>query len=96
MFTALRVGMCLICMSGSVGAQTADSTPAPHWINNHVNGFDYQPTPGAVIPLEVSAGVRPSRDRQEATDRVLEEIDRSLLRSEGLSEDRVPVFSRSR
>ena len=96
MFTTVRVGMCLACMIGSASAQSADSNSPRPWINNHVNGFNYQPTPAEVIPLEVSAGVRPSKASQKAADQVLEELDRSLLRSEGLSQDQIPAFSRSR
>jgi len=57
---------------------------------NRANGFDYQPTPGEVVTREKTAGVRPSATSQRETNKSLEEIDRDLLRKEGLGTQSVP------
>jgi hypothetical protein len=85
--------MCFIGMTGLAMAQGATTTAVPHRIGSRANGFSYQPIPAEVIPREVSAGVRPSKARQDATDQALEAIDRALLRGEGLSETSLPVFA---
>jgi hypothetical protein len=73
---------------------TASGTaPVPHVIGNRANGFNYQPTPGEVVPREASAGVRPSVARQTAADKSLEAIDRRLVHDEGLSSKNVPSFT---
>jgi hypothetical protein len=63
---------------------------SPAVIGNRANHFSYQPTPGEVDGRERSMGVRPTDTQQQATDRRLEQLDRSLLRAEGSSTDTVP------
>ena len=82
----------VVCMTAAAIAQRAGADSIPSEIGNRANGFNYQPTPRQVYPREVSAGLWPSKLRQAPTDQTLEEIDRSLLRSEGLSvENCTPV-----
>jgi hypothetical protein len=88
--------MCLVCIMGAPTLQAQDRTSVPREIGNRANGFSYQPTPGQVVTREVLAGVRPSKTKLEATDQILEGIDRSLLRDEGLSETSVPAFTPNR
>ena len=57
---------------------------------NRANGFNYQPTPAEVDQREKKVGVRQSAAQQLATDRDLEDIDRMLLRNEGMSTKSVP------
>jgi hypothetical protein len=85
--------ICIICMTGTTVAQRMNGTAIPREIGNRANGFNYQPSPVEVVPREISAGVRPSKARQAATDRTLESIDRTLLRDEGLNERDAPVFT---
>ncbi len=59
---------------------------------NRANGFNYQPTPGEVDSREKASGVRPSATSQKSTDETLEQIDRDLLRQEGLSTQSVPAI----
>jgi hypothetical protein len=82
----------MMCLSSFAVAQSASSSSVPANIGNRANGFSYQPTPSEVIGPEVSAGVRSSNAQQEATGRELADMDRSLLRSEGLSTKSVPNF----
>lgn len=53
--------VCVVGMAGAAMAQGTDSNSMPREIGNCANHFCYQPTPGEVIPREVSAGMRPSR-----------------------------------
>lgn len=92
MFSALRVGFCLVCMIGSASAQTSYNQSPPLRIGNIANGFDYQPTPRQVVPLETSLGLRPPKGQEDKANDTLEAIDRQLLRSEGLPVNRVPAF----
>jgi len=57
---------------------------------NRANGRDYEPTPAEVLPRERAAGITPSTADQAKTDSELEKIDRSLLRSHGLSTSSIP------
>lgn len=83
----------LVCVTGAAIAQPTDGDSIPREIGNHASGYNYQPTPGEVYPREVSAGLLPSQHRQVRTDRTLEELDRNLLRSEGLGTKSVPAFT---
>jgi hypothetical protein len=83
----------IFCMTGVAIAQPMNENSIPREIGNHANGLNYQPTPCEVYPREMSAGLWPSKVHQVLTDRTLEQLDRSLLHSEGLSIASVPVFT---
>ena len=87
---ALIIVAATFCLMGAAVAQSADGPAVPRSIGNRANGFDYQPTPSEVIPREKAAGVRPPASSQEQTDRDLEQMDRDLLRDEGVSTSSVP------
>jgi hypothetical protein len=87
---AFMIVAATFCLMGAAVAQSVDGLAIPRSIGNHANGFDYQPTPSEVIPREKAAGVRPSATSEENTNRELEELDRDLLRKEGLSTSSVP------
>src|ERR1700722_15055742 len=70
----------VICMLGAGIIQSADAESIPCEIGNRANGFSYQPTPREVGPREASLGLLPSREQQASTDRVLEQLDWSLMR----------------
>ena len=69
-------------------AMAQGSVPAE--IGNRANGLNYQPTPGEVGPREKAAGLLPPTSQQRATNQELEQLDRDLLRDEGLSTKSVP------
>jgi hypothetical protein len=79
-------------MIGAATAQAPVGDSVPREIGNRAHGFSFQPTPSEVIPRETSAGVRPSKAQEDATNQDLQALDRSLLRNEGLNPN-VPVFS---
>jgi hypothetical protein len=84
--------ICAVCTADpSIAAPSSDAS-VPHEIGNRAHGFSYQPTQGEVRPREAAAGIRPSSDRQEAIDRTLHQLDRDLLRDEGLAPGSVPLF----
>jgi len=83
----------VVCVTGAAVAQPSNGNSIPCEIGNRANGFDYQPTPREIYPRERSAGVLPSKVSEVQTDRTLEELDRSLMLSEGLSTESVPVFA---
>ena len=83
----------VIFLTAVAMAQSGTITAVPQMIGNRANGFSYQPTPGEVRPREMAAGVRPSKAKQEETDRALESMDRNLLRDEGMSSRSVPSFT---
>jgi hypothetical protein len=85
----------IACAAGPAIAQPADEATIPRVIANHANGFDYQPTPREVRPREILAGDRPPGERQVLTNQDLEDLDRQLLKSEGLSTKSVPKFELS-
>jgi hypothetical protein len=93
MRVALSAMAWIVCMTGAAIARPTNGNSIPSEIGNRANGFDYQPTPCEVYPRELSAGLWPSKIRLAQEDRTLAELDRSLLRSEGLSTDSVPVFT---
>jgi hypothetical protein len=82
----------MIGLAGAASAQSGKGTWLPCTIANHANGFDYQPTQRQVYPREVAAGVAPSTAREADESRTLEQLDRSLLLSEGVNPDSAPVF----
>lgn len=91
--------LAVIAVVGStVGAmaQDANSGSPPREIGNRANGYDYEPTPGEVVPREKAAGVRPSAEQQRTTSQELQKMDKSLLRSEGLSTKSVPNMTNGR
>ena len=83
---------CAVCTTDPSVAQSSRDTSIPQEIGNRAHGFSYQPTPSEVRPREAAAGIRPSSDREEARDRQLQQIDRDLLRDEGLPPRSVPSF----
>jgi hypothetical protein len=83
----------VICLLGAGITQSADAESIPCAIGNRANGFSYQPTPREVDPREASLGLRPSREHQASMDQALENLDRSLMRDEGLSTASVPRFT---
>ena len=93
MRVAVLAVVSIVCATGPAMAQRADSSAVPRVIGNRANGFDYQPTPREVQPREMMAGILPHGADQAPVDRDLEELDRSLLRSEGLSIEGVPRFT---
>jgi hypothetical protein len=64
----------------------------PRGIGNRANGFSYRPTPDEARPREAAAGIWPSGVCQAATDRTLAQINRDLLRDQGLTAKAVPAF----
>jgi hypothetical protein len=84
--------ICVICDADPSIARPIQDASVPQEIGNRAHGFSYQPTPGEVRPREAAAGVRPSSVWQEATDRTLQQLDRDLLRDEGLPPRTVPSF----
>ncbi len=87
---AFLVAIATFCLTGTAVAQTTDDSSIPRRIGNRANGFSYQPTPREVVSKEKAAGVRPSSASEQATDQALGDIDRRLLREEGLSTSSVP------
>jgi hypothetical protein len=85
----------VICVLGTGVIQSANAESFPCEIGNRANGFSYQPTPREVGPREASLGLLPSRAQQASTDRDLEQLDRSLMREEGLSTASIPNFTSS-
>jgi hypothetical protein len=57
---------------------------------NVQNGLNYQPTQGEVGERERAAGVAPSTERERALDAEMEEINRQLLRNEGVMPNNTP------
>lgn len=80
-------------MTAPAIAQPAANRSIPAEIGNRANGYDYQPTPSEVRPREESAGIRPPVAQQKATDRDLEQMDKALLREQGLSTSSVPKMT---
>ncbi len=83
----------VLCATAAVLVAAFAFTPgsfAQPSTGNRANGFNYQPTPGEVDSREKAIGTRPSASSQRATDKTLEDIDRDLLRKEGLSTHSVP------
>jgi hypothetical protein len=83
---------CTLCAaSPSIALPTQDAS-IPYEIGNRAHGFSYQPTQSEVRPREAAAGLRPSSVRKKATDQTLQQLDRDLLRHEGLQPRTVPSF----
>lgn len=79
-----------LLVAGTAMAQSPGGSSVPREIGNRANGFDYQPTPGEVGPREKSAGVQLPAAQRNATDQELEQMDKNLLREQGLSTKSVP------
>jgi hypothetical protein len=84
--------ICGVCIADTSVARAAEDTSVPRQIGNRAHGFSYQPTPSEVRPREAAAGLRPSGPRQDAADRMLQQLDGKLLRDEGLAPNTVPTF----
>jgi hypothetical protein len=72
---------------------TAKAQP---YTGNYANGNVYQPTPAQVLPLERREGVAAMPSQATADGRMLETIDRDLLRSDGVSTRNVPNMEMQR
>jgi hypothetical protein len=80
-----------IAMAASIGGAVVPCTGmAQPETGNRANGYDYQPTPGEVLPLERRDGVAATPEQGASHGRTLEKIDRELLRNNGLSTSSVP------
>lgn len=84
--------ICAVCITDPSVARSSRDASIPHEIGNRAHGFSYQPTPGEVRPREAAAGLRPSLSQEAGTNRQLQQIDRDLLRDEGLPPRTVPSF----
>ncbi|HTR18105.1 MAG TPA: hypothetical protein VMI52_13870 [Acetobacteraceae bacterium] len=76
----LRAVIILACGVAAISAASAQPRNG-----NEQNGFDYQPTQGEVGLRERAAGVAPSTEHERTLDKEMEQINRDLLREEGLS-----------
>jgi hypothetical protein len=92
----MRLRTCIIfaflLLAEAAAAQASDNFSVPRRIGNEANGFDYQPTPAEVVPLERAAGIAPSPEQQKRIDDELFGTNADLLRSEGLSTSSVPGY----
>ena len=77
----------------SAMAQNSNASGVPLEEGNRANGLNYQPTPQEVVPREKAAGILPPAAQQKGTDRTLEQMDKHLLREDGLSTKSVPDMS---
>jgi hypothetical protein len=87
------LAICAVCIADPSIAGPIQDASVPQEIGNRAHGFSYQPTQGEVRPREAAAGLRLPSVRQEATDRTLQQLDRDLLRDEGLAPSTVPSFA---
>jgi hypothetical protein len=62
----------------------AQTQTPPAQIDNHANGFDYQPTDAQIKAREEAAGVRPDQQQKQQVDQTLQRLDRQLLSNQGL------------
>jgi hypothetical protein len=62
----------------------AQTQAPPAQIDNHANGFDYQPTDAQMKAREEAAGVRPDQQQKQQEDQTLQRLDRQLLSNQGL------------
>jgi len=71
----------LAAMTLLLGAGPTFAQPAapPAEIGNRANGFDYQPTQGAVQAREKAAGITPDQQQQQQEDQTLLQLDHKLL-----------------
>ena len=83
----------VVCVIGAAMAPGANAERIPCEIGNRANGLSYQPTPREVNLREASLGLRLSKEREASIDRTLGDLDRSLMRNEGLSTESVPRFT---
>jgi hypothetical protein len=61
------------------GPGLAQPAAPPAEIGNRANGFDYQPTQGAVVAREKAAGITPDQQQEQKENQTLEQLDRKLL-----------------
>ncbi len=76
--------------SGALAQGGQGGGSPPREIGNRANGNDYQPTPSELAPREKAAGIVPPAAQQRAENQELDQIDKNLLQSEGLSTKNVP------
>lgn len=86
--TRLAIALLLASTAGA-GAQVARNGP-------EYGGKDHQPAETQTLQAERRAGVRPPKAQVEQNDRALNQIDRKLLRQEGLSPSSAPTPPPSR
>ncbi len=72
-----RIQMLALVVLLSAPLPAAFAQPAQ--IGNRANGFEYQPSEGAVSTKEREAGVAPTPAQETRTDRTLDAIDRQVL-----------------
>lgn len=75
--TGLAVAILLASATGA-GAQVPRN--GPEW-----GGKDHQPTEAETLKLENQAGVQAPKDQREEDKRTVQQLDRQLLREEGLN-----------
>ena len=90
--------LAMLLALGISTAATAENPPnsIPADIGNRANGRDYQPTPKEVSPREKAEGVEQSPSSHRATNQELWELDKNLLKTEGLSTKSVPQATGTR
>jgi len=89
---SIRLLICAVCCIHPAIAGDSHGAAVPSEIGNRAHGFSYQPTPSEVRPREAAAGLRLNGARREAANHILRQLDRSLLRDEGLSPASAPEF----
>ena len=78
-----------ILLASATGAGAQVPRNGPEW-----GGKDHQPTEGATLGAERRAGVEAPKAEQNQDSRTVDQIDRQLLREEGLSTSSVPPAPR--
>ena len=78
-----------VALLASIGGTVAPSASrAQPSFGNRANGFDYQPTPGEVRPLERRDGVAPTPSQAAATRRTVRRLNHELLGPESAQQKR--------
>jgi len=90
MRNSLLVALPLLVICAAAQAQTTRNDAPPAQIGNRANGHEYQPTPDVVAPREQAAGVAPSASHDQQNNQTLTNLDRNLMKSEGLNPDNTP------
>ena len=78
-----------ILFASATGAGAQVPRNGPEW-----NGKNHQPTKAETLRAERRAGVQPPKAEQSQDNRTVDQIDRQLLREEGLSTSSVPSAPR--
>ena len=80
----------IVFMAAATLLESSGGASAQIETGNRANGLDYQPTPNEVRPREKAEGIQPPVAQQKADGRMLERMDKNLLREEGQSTKSVP------